>query len=91
MHVKGGYKFALTSDNQNVDFTRVRFEITDGAEFSLNLAAGDFVSTATFTGVTGQVSFEVHSRGNEQRGCTSAPISIGKVRSSASSSPREAT
>lgn len=64
VYVKGGYEFSLTSDNHNVDFTGVRFEITDGAEFNLNLAVGDFVSTATFTGVTGQVwiqlSFQRH-------------------------------
>lgn len=59
MYVKGGYQFQLTSDNQNVDFSGVRFEITNGAEFHLNLAVGDFVSTATFTGVMLQVSFDL--------------------------------
>eukprot|EP00903_Cladosiphon_okamuranus_P020673 g18983.t1 len=56
VYVKGGYEFTLSSDTQNVVFTGVRFEITDGAAFTLNLATGDFFSAATFTGVTGQES-----------------------------------
>ncbi len=54
VYAKGPYKLRVTSDNQNVEFTGLRFEITDGAEFSLSLAAEEFVSTATFTGVTNQ-------------------------------------
>lgn len=67
MYAKGGYEFHLTSDNQNVDFSGLRFDIADGAEFHLNLAVGDFVSTATFTGVTGQVSFELSCQPEKTR------------------------
>lgn len=55
VYAKGPYSFRVTSDNADVEFTGIRFEITDGAEFSLYLkAAEESVSTATFTGVTGQ-------------------------------------
>lgn len=55
IYAKGPYKLTVTSDSSDVYFTGVRFEITDGAEFRLQLAAEEFVSTAYFTGVTNQV------------------------------------
>lgn len=60
VYAKGPYKFTVTSDSSNVEFTGVRFEITGGAEFRLSLASEEFVSTATFTGVTDQAR-----KGNE--------------------------
>lgn len=56
MTVDGPYHFRVTSDNDSVKFTNLRFEISGGAKFSLNLAVEEFMGTATFTGITGLVS-----------------------------------
>lgn len=56
VYVNRGKTFRVTSDNFNVKFTGLRFEISVGSDFSLSLAAGEDVSTATFTGITGQAS-----------------------------------
>ena len=54
--VNGPYQFRVTSDNDNVRFTNVRFDILGGANFTLNLAVEEFLGTATFAGVAGMVS-----------------------------------
>lgn len=82
VYVNRGKTFRVTSDNYNVKFTGLRFEISDGSEFSLSLAAGEDVSTATFTGVMGQVSYSstVDTRG--ERGYIRASVSdVLKTRS----------
>lgn len=70
VYVNRGKTFRVTSDNYNVKFTGLRFEISGGSDFSLSLAAGEDVSTATFTGVPGQASLSntlsTYARGGYQ-------------------------
>lgn len=55
VHVDGPYQFDVTSDEQSMKFTNVRFEISGGAEFTFDLANNEFEGTATFTGIADQV------------------------------------
>ena len=55
--VDGPYEYHVTSDNSNVTFTNVRFDIQGGANFTFNLAVEEFLGTATFAGVTGLVRY----------------------------------
>ena len=55
--VNGPYQFQVTSDNENVTFTNVRFDVLGGANFTLNLAVEELLGTATFAGVTGVVRY----------------------------------
>ena len=54
--VDGPYEFRVTSDNESIKFTNVRFEISGGASFFFGLAVEEIPGTATFTGITGMVS-----------------------------------
>eukprot|EP00904_Undaria_pinnatifida_P004723 jgi/Undpi1/14251/HiC_scaffold_9.g03900.m1 len=53
VEVDGPFEFRVTSDNFNVAFTNIRFDITGGANFTLNLAVEEFMGNATFNGITG--------------------------------------
>lgn len=64
MTVDGPYQFRVTSYNESVEFTNVRFDITGGATFSLELAAEEFLGNATFGGITGLVSLLYPLRGD---------------------------
>lgn len=61
MTVDGPFEYHVTSDNDDVTFTNVRFDILGGANFTFNLAVEEFLGTATFTGVTDLVSMMIYA------------------------------